>query len=187
MQTLFSKFDFISTYLDDILIHSASIEENKEHVKIVIKILQENGLFAKSSKCIFAAQKVEFLGHNVSYNKITPSDEKVKAVMSWNSPQSTKQVRTFVGFVTFYSRFIPKFSEKTAILIALMNDKEFSWTEEHQKAFEELRTILCSYPVLRVFDPDLPTRVETDCSTIAVGGVLLQLQKDDSRYHPVAY
>ncbi len=151
---------FIYVYLDDILIFSSSLQEHVQHVRRVLQRLLENGLFVKVEKCAFHAQSVPFLGFIVS-------PDKVKAVVSWPTPDSRKALQRFLGFANFYRRFIRNFSQLAAPLTALTSTKKAS--------------------ILRAPDPTRQFVVEVDASEVGVGAVLSQRATSDDKMHPCAF
>jgi len=112
---------------------------------------------------------------------------KVKAIVEWEAPRSVKGVRAFIGFANFYRRFIKQFSEIARPLTELTKkDAVFKWSEEANAAFERLKKMFTSAPILMQFDPDRETVVETDSSGYVIGGLLLQYN-DDGVLWPCAY
>ena len=172
-------------YLDDILIFSKSITEHNEHVETILKKLQDNQLYAKIEKCEFFKSEVEFLGHIISKNGIKTDPSKIKAITDWPTPKSITDVRSFHGICNFYRRFISKFSEVAAPITDTLKEETFSWSTAAQDAFEKLKSLLISAPILQACDPNKPKRLETDASNVAIGGVLHQ--KHDGKWHPVAF
>ncbi|QRW07646.1 Retrotransposable element Tf2 protein [Ceratobasidium sp. AG-Ba] len=177
----------VVVYMDDILIFSEKEEDHAEHVKEVLKILRENNLYAKLSKCEFFVKKVIFLGLVITPEGISMEEEKIKAIMEWSAPRKIKEVQAFLGFVNFYRRFIAEFSKIARPLHDLTKkDTKFEWTQECQQAFEEIKKRVSQDPVLIHPDPDKPFILETDASGIAIGAILSQ-RGEDGYLHPVAY
>jgi hypothetical protein len=178
---------FVCVYIDDILVYSRTLEQHVEHVRKVLHALRKYNLRLKPSKSEFHTQRVKFVGCVMTPGKVEVDPEKIERVKEWPVPSSVKDVQSFHGFANYYRQFILGFSKVAAPLTALMSKKEsFSWGEEHQKAFDELKRLLMTTPVLHLFDPDLPCTVETDASKYALGAVLSQPGKD-GRLHPVAF
>ncbi|QRW07203.1 Retrotransposable element Tf2 protein [Ceratobasidium sp. AG-Ba] len=177
----------VVVYMDDILIFSEKEEDHAEHVKEVLKILRENNLYAKLSKCEFFVKKVIFLGLVITPEGISMEEEKIKAIMEWGAPRKIKEVQAFLGFVNFYRRFIAEFSKIARPLHDLTKkDTKFEWTQECQQAFEEIKKRVSQDPVLIHPNPDKPFILETDASGIAIGAILSQ-RGEDGYLHPVAY
>ncbi len=113
---------------------------------------------------------------------------KVQGILEWPIPKTVKDVRKFRGFCNFYRRFIDKFAEIARPLDDLTcKDVKWKWTDVEQQAFDRLKNTFITYPVLRIYDPTLPTRIEVDASGFATGGILLQQETDDKKWHPIAY
>ncbi len=141
---------FIYVYLDDILIFSSSLQEHVQHVRRVLQRLLENGLFVKAEKCAFHAQSVPFLGFIVSPEGVRMDPDKVKAVVSWPTPDSRKALQRFLGFANFYRRFIRNFSQLAAPLTALTSTKTaFRWSKAAEAAFTKLRSRFISASILQ--------------------------------------
>ena len=100
--------DCCLVYMDDLLVYSDSRESHQTHVTRVFATLTKAGLKAKMSKCVFGASQVEFLGHTITHGTINMEETKRNAILGWTSPLETaKQVRQFMGMVSYYRNFIP--------------------------------------------------------------------------------
>jgi transposase InsO family protein len=180
--------EFASAYLDDILIFSNSLKEHRGHVSKVLQRLRDAGLQLDIDKCEFEVKTTKYLGFIVEAGKgIRMDPEKVQAIIEWEAPKSVKGVRAFLGFANFYRRFIKNFSEIVTPMTALTRkDAMFKWTDETNNAFESLKQMFISAPILMMFDPDKETVVEADSSGYATGGLLLQYD-DFGVLRPCAY
>ncbi|KJZ68297.1 hypothetical protein HIM_12312 [Hirsutella minnesotensis 3608] len=181
--------EFCSAYIDDILIYSSgSLADHRNKVKQVLARLRDAGLQIDIDKCDFEAKSVKYLGFIVEAGKgIRVDPEKVQAIQQWQRPRSVKGVRSFLGFANYYRQFIPRFSNIAAPLTELTKkDAVFVWSKECEAAFDELKTLLTSAPVLAQWDPDRETIVETDSSGYVTGGALSQ-KGDDGIMRPVAF
>ncbi|XP_062854790.1 obscurin [Trichomycterus rosablanca] len=176
-------------YLDDILIFSKTVKEHVGHVRRVLQLLLENHLFVKLEKSQFHIPEVHFLGFVVSQGKLAMDPAKLKAVAEWPRPTSLRLVQRFLGFTNFYRRFVRGFGSVAAPLTALTRKVPgpFRWTDEAQKAFDELKRRLISAPILHLPDPQLPFLVEVDASEVGVGAILSQRSGVDRKLHPCAY
>ncbi len=179
---------FIYVYLDDILIFSSSLQEHVQHVRRVLQRLLENGLFVKAEKCAFHAQSVPFLGFIVSPEGVRMDPDKVKAVVSWSTPDSRQALQRFLGFANFYRCFIRNFSQLAAPLTALTSTKTaFRWSNSAEAAFTKLRSRFVSASILRAPDPTRQFVVEVDALEVGVGAVLSQRATSDDKMHPCAF
>ena len=166
---------FIVVFIDDILIYSKNEEEHREHLGIALRVLRDHQLYAKLSKCEFWLNEVKFLGHVVSSEGVAVDPSKVEAVLQWESPKSVTEVRSFVGLAGYYRRFIRGFSQIARPLTNLTKkDRPFVWTEQCEAAFQELKTLLTTGPVLVLPDSSQPYEVYTDASLMGLGCVLMQ-------------
>ena len=142
---------FVVVFVDDILIYSQSEVENKDDLRIVLQLLRDPQLYAKFSKYEFWITEVGFLGHMVLASGVSVDPGKVEAVMSWEILKSVFEIRSFLGLVGYYMRFIEDFYRLTAPMTRL-NRKEakFMWDDSCERAFQELKRRLTSAPILIV-------------------------------------
>ena len=101
---------FFVVFVDDILIYSRSDEEHEDHLRVVLQVLRDHQLYAKFSKCKFWLVEVKLLGHIVSTSGVSIDPEKVEAIVSWERLKLFFEIRSFLGFVGYYMRFIEDFS-----------------------------------------------------------------------------
>ena len=166
---------FCLVYLDDILIFSKTEEEHLEHLRQVLDLLREHRFYAKISKCHFFKDELEYLGHIVGRDGIRVDPRKVKAVEDWPIPTDLHKVRSFLGLANYFRKFMLGYATVVAPLTALTRkDATFDWTPRCQRAFEKVKAMLTSAPVLRLPDPSLPYEVICDASITGVGAVLMQ-------------
>jgi hypothetical protein len=111
---------FVVVFLDDILIFSENEEDHAEHLRIVLTRLKEHKLYSKFSKCRFWLKKVPFLSHVLSENGISMDPSKVQEVMDWKAPTIVHEVRSFLGLVGYYHRFILDFSKIAKSMTSLL-------------------------------------------------------------------
>ncbi|MCI24121.1 retrotransposon protein, partial [Trifolium medium] len=113
MSRIFHPFldKFVVVFIDDILIYSKSEEEHKDHLRIILQVLEEKKLYAKLSKCEFWMKKISFLGHVISSEGLVVDPVKVEAVLQWSIPESVAEIRSFLGLAGYYRRFIEGFSK----------------------------------------------------------------------------
>ena len=179
--------DFVSAYLDDVLVFSETFNDHLQHSALVIQRLSEAGLMLKPSKCHFICQEVQYLGHLLSPEGIRPNPERIAAVREYTTPRSVKEVRQFLGLASYYRRFVKGFAKIAQPLHALtQKGAPFVWTPECQEAFTQLQQRLIESPVLEYPDFAKDFTLETDASAMELGAVLSQ-RGTDGNLHPVAY
>jgi len=184
--------DFVTAYVDDILIFTdGSREEHEQKVERVLQRLEEAGLHLDIDKCEFSVRSTKYLGFIISVDEGVKMDpDKVKAILEWERPGSVKGVRSFLGFANFYRSFIKDYSTIIAPLTALTRldaqGKRFALTSHALAAFEYLKRAFVTAPCLLAYDPDRDTVIECDASGMATGGVLMQYD-DNGVLRPVAF
>ena len=178
---------FVSVYLDDILIFSETFEDHLKHLMDVINRLRTAGLKLKPVKCHFICQQVEYLGHLITPNGISPNSARIQAVQDFPVPTSVKEVRQFVGLASYYRWFIREFARITEPLHSLTRKGAvFTWTDQCKEACTVLKSKLISAPVLRYPDFGRSFCLETDASIKGLSAILSQ-HHSDGKLHPVAY
>ena len=174
--------NFVFPYLDDVLIASTTEEEHEKHLKLVFDRLQKYGLRLNTSKSVFGVKELEFLGFLITSEGSKPLPEKVKAIHNIKLPETVHQLRTFLGMVNFYRRFLKNAASTQAILHeylkgAKKNDKrKINWNKEAIEQFEKCKEDLANVAVLSHPNPELPLSLCTDASNTAVGAVLQQFE-----------
>src|SRR5690242_19621610 len=166
---------FVVVFIDDILIYSKNEEEHARHLRILLTCLREHQLYAKFNKCAFWLEEIQFLGHILSSKGIAVDPSKVKDILEWKSPTTVHQVRSFLGLAGYYRRFIPDFSKIVKPITGLLkNDTKFDWSSKCNEAFEQLKVLLTTAPVLAQPDINKPFDVYCDASGSGLGCVLMQ-------------
>ena len=184
-------FSSVLCYLDDVLVYSNTFEDQLERLDRVFARLRQHGLKVKPSKCELFRPEVKYLGHKVSREGVQTDPAKLEAVRNWPTPTSVKELRSFLGFCSFYRRFVKGFSQiagplhnLVASLCDNMKAKKttaFQWDSTHQAAFDQLQQALCEPPVLGYADFTQPFEMEVDASLHGLGAVLYQRQEGKRR------
>ena len=195
MNQLFSgeQWKFVFLYLDDLLIVSQSAAEHQEHIKKVLAQLHKAGLKLKPSKCRFAHTGAGYLGHTLTAEGVVPNDQKVQAVKEFPQPTCSKEVRSFLGLVNFYRRHVPNLAVFARPLTALTRKDKitgqtvpFVWDTDCDLAFNKIKEMLVSAPMLHPPDLSRPFYLWTDASAKGFGALLEQCADDGKRY-PITY
>jgi hypothetical protein len=166
---------FVVVFIDDILIFPKNEEEHDEHLHLVLQKLRENQLYAKLNKFEFCLKEVSFLGHIISEGGIFVDPSKVKDVLSGNTPQNVSDIRSFLGLVGYYRRFIEEFFKISKPMTELLEkSKTFEWTHRCEASFQELKKRLTTAPVLTMRDMEKPFSIYCDAYGQGLGCVLMQ-------------
>ena len=194
-------FQILLVYLDDLLIFAPTFDKHLEALRAVFDRLRDVGVKLNPSKCQLGQQEVAFLGHRISKDGIATDPDKITAVQNFKVPTTAKEVRSFVGFASYYRRFIKDFAKIARPLNGILAEvhkqypkdrhhgerKELGdlWTRDCQMAFEDLRIALTRAPVLGYADYSKEFILEVDASNTGLGAVLSQVQ--DGRQRVIAY
>ncbi|KAL0541350.1 hypothetical protein IC582_021392 [Cucumis melo] len=177
MNRVFKDFldTFVIVFIDDILICSKIKAEHEKHLHRVLETLRANKLYAKFSNCEFWLKKVSFLGHVVSSEGVSIDPAKVETITSWPRPSTVSEIRSFLGLVGYYRRFVEDFSRIASPLIQLTRKgTPFVWSPACESSFQELKQKLVSAPVLTVPDGSGSFVIYSDSSKKGLGCVLMQ-------------
>ena len=169
----------VIVYIDDTLVFSETFDQHLVHLAEVFQCLRENRLKLKPSKCHFAAQEVEYLGHLISRDGLKPNPSKIEVVKNYPTPKKVKDIRAFLGLCNYYRKFIKNYSLLAAPLNQLTKkDTTFQWTSKCDISFSALKTSLTTAPILALPDFNKQFILYTDASDQAISYILGQ--KDDS-------
>ncbi|GJV74140.1 putative reverse transcriptase domain-containing protein [Tanacetum coccineum] len=169
---------FVIVFIDDILIYSKSRKEHEGHLKLILKLLKEEELYAKFSKCEFWLLKVQFLGHVIDSEGIHVDPTKIEAIKDWASPKTPTEIGQFLGLASYYRRFIEGFSKIARPMTKLTQKSvNFEWGEKAEAAFQLLKQRLCSALILALPEGSENFVVYCDASHKGLGAVLMQKEK----------
>ncbi|UYV80275.1 hypothetical protein LAZ67_18002262, partial [Cordylochernes scorpioides] len=189
LTSILQKYELknIISYFDDILVFSKDTESHLEHLGEIFAILQKEGIQLRKDKCLFFMQKINYLGYEIFGDQISPSSTNVGITKSLPPPRDVRCLRSFLGSVTHYAKFINNFNKLRAPLNDLLKkDVKFTWIEECQRSFEALKEALVSKPILQIYNPLLATHIFCDASIAGLGGVLKQ-EYPDGTLRPIAF
>jgi len=176
------NYEICLVYLDDIILFSHTVEEHLIRLCILFDRLRKANLKLKPSKCHLLQKEVKFLGHVISAGTVATDPEKTEKVASWARPQNVTEVRSFLGFASYYRRFLHRFSEiATPLYVLTGKNAKFIWSDECEKAFQTLKNNLVASPVMAMPQDIGEYRLDTDASNIAIGAVLSQMQDGEEK------
>jgi hypothetical protein len=177
----FDYFDeFVSIYIDDILIYNNSKVEHTEHVKKVLQRLKNAELQTDIDKCEFFVHEIKYLELIVERDEIRMNSKKIEIILQWSTLENLKQIQKFLKFCNFYKRFIRNFVKIVKSLIKLTKKNVlFSWNEACKIAFELLKRTVIEASILTHFDLKKQIYIESDFSDFVFAEVLSQMRKND--------
>ena len=175
-------------YLHDILVLGKDFSDHLISLELVLSALNKYGFKLKPSKTSLCQSEVQFLGHIVSEKGILPLPRNLSGIQEFPVPTSIRQVRSFLGMVNFYRRFLPRCAEISKPLSEITGQRSLNWTTTCQHAFEQLKDKLLSPDILTYpdySDEAPPLELRVDASDFGAGAVLSQVQDGVSR--PIAF
>ena len=178
----------VRCFLDDILVFNNSWEDHLNTLRLVFDRLESASLTAKPSNTRLGFGSIEYLGFQLGSGNIKPVESKVECILSAHRPRTKKQLRSFLGTVNYYNRFIPSYSTLAAPLHDLTKKSVpnvIPWNDECEVSFNNLKQCLGSNPILKLPDINGQFVLRTDASEVGVGAVLLQ--RYDNKLFPIHY
>ena len=185
---IFNQVENVETYFDDICVHTEDWEKHTKTLRQVFEILKEAGFTVKPSKVELGKTSINFLGHRVEGGLLKPEYANVHKVLKIERPKTKKQVRSIVGIISYYNKFIPNFSTLSAPLTDLTKKGQpnnIRWTSECQQTLDVIQKYLSSEPILILPDNKSKFILRTDASTKGIGACLLQSR--NNTLHPVKF
>lgn len=177
----------VHCYLDDILVTGKTTEEHLRNLEEVLVRLHDYGLRANKDKCKWFETSVTYLGHIVSKEGLHKEPSKVKAVSEAPTPHDVTSLRSFLGLVNYYHKFIPNLSSVLHPLYQLLEkDRKWQWTSTCEEAFQTCKRLLTSNQVLTHYNPNLPVRLACDASQFGIGAVLSHVMPNRTE-RPIAF
>lgn len=172
--------DFVFPFVDDLLLASDDEEQHQEHLRIVLKRLEDAGITINPSKCNFGKSTVKFLGYEVSSSGIIPPQDKVETITEYPRPKTVQQLRTYLGMINYYREHIPNAASLQAPLNAYLHNSkkrdktEIQWSQEAINAFEQSKSCLRNAALLAHPHSSVPLALFCDASNSCAGAVLQQ-------------
>ena len=184
MEKVLQGLPGVVCYIDDVLVTGRNDEEHLRNLEEVLKRLDARGFRLKKSKCHFFKPS---LGYRVDAEGLHATEEKVEAILSAPTPTDERQLRSFLGLVNYYGRFVSDLATIAHPLNDLLKrEHAWNWSDECEAAFCKLKEKLASTSVLVHYDISLPLKLACDASAYGVGAVISHVMSDGSE-RPVAY
>ena len=179
MDQVLNGLDGVVCRVDDIAITGPNDEVHMKRVREVVNRLEAAGFRCRMEKCVFMAETIVFLGYEISKHGIKPKTCKVETLRKAPYPENQSQLISFLGAVQYYSRHIPNMSTIIEPLNKLRSSQSpWRFGEKEKQAFDKLKDLLSSDRILTFYDPKLPVKLDTDSSSVGIGGVLSHIMPD---------
>ena len=174
-------------FIDDILVSGRTEEEQFFRLEEVLKRLKNYGLRVKKNKCAFLKESVEYLGHKLDASGLHPLSSKVEAIVQAPEPQNVQQLRSFLGLLNYYGKFIKNLATLLHPSNKLVQQNfMWSWSMDCKIAFKRAKQELASSKVLAHYDIKLPIKLAADASSYGVGAVISHVYPDGTE-RPIAF
>jgi transposase InsO family protein len=177
----------VAVYIDDILIFEPDPKKHRVLIFEVLEILKNNRLILNLNKCVFEVDSVDFLGYDLSAKGIKMQENKISAVQGFPAPKCVKDLQRFLGLANYYKEFVKDYSRIAAPLFTLLRkENKFVWNLEADRAFRGIKAQFTKEAVLVFPDRIKPFILYTDCSKVALGAVLAQLD-DNNKERTISF
>ncbi|XP_062599512.1 uncharacterized protein LOC134261046 [Saccostrea cucullata] len=190
MRKLLYGMSNIDNFIDDIIVFTEDLDQHLEVLHELFTRLRNANLTAKPSKCAVGYKSLECLGHIVGENQLKPNPDKVRAIQEAPAPSTKRQLRSFLGLLSFYRKFIPNFSSVALPLTDLTkkgSPNKIIWNQPQEKSFQTLKAMLLKSPILKLPDLSKQFILQADASDRGIGTVLMQFDEHSGLKLPVAY
>ena len=185
MSQLLSHIPGVICDIDDVLIFAPDQNEHDRRLRLVLETLEKAGI-TLNEKCQFSVKSIKFLGHIVTSEGIMVDPEKVEAIVKFPQPQNVADLRRLLGIANHVGKFSPRLADVTKPLRELLKkENTWIWDSPQEDAFQNLKKILTSAPVLQHYSTSLPTKVSADASSYGLGAVLLL--QHSTEWKPIMY
>lgn len=188
MKMVLKGMEHTDNYIDDVIVHTNDWETHLVELTELFARMKKAGFTLRPSKCVLGSKNIEFLGHKLGAEGITPLSENIEKIKNALPPKTKKDVRSFLGLTGYYRNFINRYAEIAAPLTELTKKGKpmrVRWSESEQRAYEKLKLSLTTQPILQIPDVSKPFVLQVDASADAIGLVLMQEHTEG--LFPVAY
>ncbi|KFD62491.1 hypothetical protein M514_25341 [Trichuris suis] len=176
MEQVLAGVEGVAVYIDDIIVTGCDEQQHMERLHIVLSRLKAAGVQTRTSKCKFICKSVTYLGHRIDADGINPTEERIEAIKKMPMPSNVHELRSFLGAVNYYSKFVPGLQTLCVPLLRLTRKgAPWTWKSEDAHLVTLLKRILSSSDTLVHYDDKLPLILATDACETGVGAVLSHL------------
>ncbi|CAG5130268.1 unnamed protein product, partial [Candidula unifasciata] len=177
MRIVFKYIKNVATNMDDICIHNANMQDHISSLTQVFKRLREFGLKVKPSKVEIGFTKIDFLGHKIDNGFLQTDDKIISKILDIKAPKTKKQVRSMLGLINYYNKFLPDCACMTAALSSLVKKglpTKIAWTPQLEQILTNIKTTFSKSPILKLPDLEKPFILQCNASGYSISCILLQ-------------
>ena len=187
LEQILQGLDHVKCRLDDILVSAANMAEHHERLELVLERLQKYGVRLRFDKCSFMQPRVDYLGHRLDKDGLHPLPDKVEAIQKAPAPTNVTELKSYLGLLNYYGKFLPQLSTVLQPLHQLLRaDHPWEWTGECEQSFQESKQRLLDSQLLVHYDVKKPMKLACDASSYGIGAVISHVD-EDSTERPIAF
>ena len=187
MEQLLQEIPMVVCLVDDILVSGQDDASHLAHLNEVLSRLRAANLRLRLDKCTFLQPSAEYLGYLINAQGLYTTDKKVAAIAAAPTPQNVQELRSFLGMLNYYSKFVKNYSMIAQPLTQLLQKGvDWKWTSKQTDAFKQLKQLIVSAPVLTHYDPKLPVVLDADASAYGIGAVISHIFPNGEE-RPIAF
>lgn len=176
MDQILEGLEYVYCYLDDVLIAGKDFDDCKRKLFLVLERLNNANIKVNLDKCKFFVSQLDYLGHILSDKGLSPCPDKIATIQKARVPQNVTELKSFLGLINYYNKFIPNLSSKLFHLYNLLKKNvRFVWDKHCNEAFETAKRCLLATNFLEYFDAKKPIAIITDASSYGLGGVIAHI------------
>ncbi|XP_046422345.1 uncharacterized protein LOC124180641 [Neodiprion fabricii] len=173
---------FLTPYVDDLLVASNNFKQHLEHLDLIFTRLKQYNFTLRLRKSTFFSNTLPFLGFILSTEGVSPDPEKLKIIRDFAQPENKKQLQKFFGVCNYYRQFAVRYATYVEPFRNLLRDDTvWNWTEEHSRAYTEVKNNFINTVILKHFNPNNPIKLQTDSSDKGISGILYQTNDRDEQ------
>ena len=187
MDKMLSGLDHVFCYVDDVLIATNNLAHHLEVLRQVLNRFARYNVRLNKVKCQFLKSETQYLGHQLSAEGISPLEDKVRAIQESPKPTNVSELKSFLGIINYYGKFVPNLSSHLSPLYALLHHSAiWKWNKECETAFQYARGVLSGDNILVHYDSQKELILSVDASPYGLGA-LISHKMDDGSERPIAY
>ncbi|XP_041786375.1 uncharacterized protein K02A2.6-like isoform X2 [Anopheles merus] len=181
IDTMIAGMVKVCGYMDDLIVGGVTQEEHDTNVKEVLSRIKEYGFTIRADKCVFGMKQIRYLGHIIDGKGIRPDPAKIEAILNLPPPTDISGLRSFIGAINYYGKFVPEMRDLRYPLDSLLKHGEhFQWSKQSEESFQAFKKTLSSDLLLTHYDPKADIIVSADASSVGLGATLSHKFRDGS-------